>query len=655
MRLVCGSVHAAGVVEPSLLPLVERLQCVLNDVPPPCAPPEILGPSTALEDTSLAAASTLAGRGMDSSEDRASLRDDLALAIEQLGPRVQATAKLSLDEVRRQLPSMPTLIQEVGGAEALKALVESVGGELGSTPVVLAAWADLLDSFFGNAPAEECELRLLQMGEIVDLRGGDWTFLGNEVRQVLWDHRGVMEHAGLIEKVDYKPKEGEMSGPRAAGLSTEARLEHCETLLAREPAGGDLTVWLGFAKAELGTEQLSLGRIDLFDATTGVDFLRAGGRHDDPELREEFEDDSLSEYVFGYIGGTEAGPVVLARVKLGEGLFGPSMRRARRLVEDVIRTAKPGTEWQLTSGAFTFVRDGSSTYWSGRSHETRKEMPRPQYYFEAETAERLGALDPAAIERLFAGEPTLHSAVGDIDWLERVMEIDDQSQRVALGLRLIERLLPRTREQHWNLALKRYVRDVWCQRRIHDFIIDVGYNAAWVVDFPAPNVTTQNPADPRRYTLHGEDAPDFGEHLRVLEALPGLLEQVSPHPLQSRTVHELAARMASAESVLAWKAELAASFDRLTVRAGRQRNAILHGADTSEQVVASLEQFLGWIQSYLSQQALFAANRNVSLSTQLEERRMGARRSWQALEEGQPPVVALFDSAPEPGTFRVGV
>jgi hypothetical protein len=654
MRLVCGNVHSVGFVEPRLLPLVERLQCVLDDVPPPCAPPEILGPGTALEDASLAAASTLAGRGMDSSEDRASLRDDLALAIEQLGPAVQEVAKLSLGEVRRQLPHLPALIQEVRGAEALKALVEGVSAELGSSAVVLAAWADLLDSFFGSAPAAECELRLLQLGEIVDLRGGDWTFMGNEVRKVLWDDRGVMEHAGLVEKIEDEPEAPGASGRIAAGLSTEERLDHCATLLAREPAAGDLTVWLGFAKAELGTEQLSLGRIELFDAKTGVDFLRAGGRHGDPDLREEFEDDFLSEYVFGYIGGSEVPPVVLARVKLGEGLFGPSMRRGRRLVEDMIRTAKPGTEWQIMSGSFTFVRGDSSSYWSGRSHETRKEMPQPQYHFEAETAERLAALDPAVIERLFAGEPTLHSAVGDIDWLERVMEIGDQSQRVALGLRLIERLLPRTREQHWNLALKRYVRDVWCQRRIQDFVIDTGYNAAWVIDFQPPNVVTQNPYDPRRYSLHGEDGHDFGEHLRVMEALPNLVDLVPPDPLQSRTVHELAERMASAGSVLAWKAELAASFDRLTARAGRQRNAILHGADTNEQVVGSLEQFLGGIQSYLSQQALLAANRGVPLSTQLEARRMSARRSWQALEEGQLPVAALFNSAPEPGTFQAG-
>jgi hypothetical protein len=123
------------------------------------------------------------------------------------------------------------------------------------------------------------------------------------------------------------------------------------------------------------------------------------------------------------------------------------------------------------NGASVFVR-GPRQGWFGSAlqvpHEPRIDRFSPDF---EPTADGLTDLEKSLVDHLFAHDPVLHSAIGDIDWFERVSALRDQTQRVALGLRLIERLLPRPQSEHWTqvvkaLSQRRLVsgRDLWLHR-----------------------------------------------------------------------------------------------------------------------------------------------------------------------------------------------
>lgn len=609
-----------------MLALAARLQ----DLDGNQAPPSTLGISAVLAELAAATRSAQAGQMMDSKEDRKSLRDDLARSIEMLGPEFSRTVKLALKQMQIELSRLPVLLNDTGGAQRLEGVIESVREQCESSAAIEAAWADVVDAFHGNSSSDLCELRILQLAELADRRGGNWASMHRKLTSILMDDLTLISMTHNYEL----PNKDEKTG--LAGLTVDERIQLCSEILGAQPEHGNLTVWVGFQNAFLHQPYLKIGPVEFFPGQAWPAAIEQGWPHGDESIKEEFEADSLGLF----LGDPPDLPFVLARVKLGDGNIGASVERARRLSRDLIRVAQPGSEWRMLNGGAAFVRGNGKGWWGSPLQE--EQVPFTDRYspeFEP-TSTGLGKLEDEVAERLRDGEPRLHSAIADIDWVERVAELDDRTQRVALGVRLLERLLPIAPGEHWAAAARHYLADTWCRMMVSSFVADVAHNAVAVIEFPAPVIGKHQPWRERLLPHQGRSY--MIEYEEVILALPELIGLVPSYKLASRTVHELAARMESPETVLAWKAELADEFDRLIERAARQRNEILHGADTATMVVKSIEPFLGWLQSQLAQDALAAAKDRSALAARLERRRANVRARWQALEEGGDPLEILF-------------
>jgi hypothetical protein len=131
------------------------------------APPEILGPITALRELRATAAALLAGRPARSPDDRESMRDDLREAMDALGPRVGAAAIPANAPLRRDLGRLPKLLSEPNGALAAVGLAEAALDALADQVLVGVAWDDVRAAFEGNEFAGICELRIKQLAELV--------------------------------------------------------------------------------------------------------------------------------------------------------------------------------------------------------------------------------------------------------------------------------------------------------------------------------------------------------------------------------------------------------------------------------------------------------------------------------------------------------
>jgi len=104
------------------------------------APPEVLGPVTAVRELRAAAGALLAGRPARSPDDRKSLRDDLRGAINALGPHTAARAASAVAPLRGDLGRLPKLLSEANGALAAVGLAEAALVALADPVLVGAAW-----------------------------------------------------------------------------------------------------------------------------------------------------------------------------------------------------------------------------------------------------------------------------------------------------------------------------------------------------------------------------------------------------------------------------------------------------------------------------------------------------------------------------------
>lgn len=613
-----------SLLEPEMLALAARLK----DIDQIQASPVTLALPAVLTELAGAATSAQAGRLMNSREDRKSLRSDLACSIEAVGPRFSQAAKLALEEMKAELPRLPELLVDPGGAQRLEGVVESVREQCESAAGVQAAWADTVEAFHGSSPADICELRVLQLAELVNHRGGNWVSMLSKLTSILLNR--LDQISVIIDRdLPHKDEEAEL-----AGLTVNERITLCSEVLSAQPESGDLTVWVGFQNALLHQQYLAIGPVEFFTGQAWPEAIEKGWPHGDESIREEFETESLGLFW----GESPDPPFVLARVKLGDYNIGEGVERARRLSRDLIRAAQPGSEWRMLSGGAAFVREKG--WWGSPLQEERTPFA-DSFSPEFEpTADGLDRLEAQVVERLREGEPRLHSALGDIDWVERVAGLDDRTQRVALGVRLLERLLPIAPGEHWVAAASHYLIDPWCQMKIGNFVADVAHNAVSVVEFHAPVIGWKQPW--RERLLPNQGRTYRIEYEETIHALPELIELAPPYKIASRTIEELADRIESSDTVMAWKTDLANDFNQLIERVARQRNEILHGADTSATVVRSIEPFLGWLQSRLASDALAAAEDRVPLAVRLERRRGKARSRWEAIAEGGDPVEVLF-------------
>ncbi len=594
------------------------------------APAHILGPITALRELRTAADAVVTGHGVANAEDRMSLRNDVREALDQLGPRVLETIQALLSRIRSEYGRLPLLLESPEGAAITQGLVDAALDRLRDRGVRLGAWADVRAAFEDDMDAGACELRIRQLAELVELPGGDWRSTGATVRGLLRDDRFALAQVGAIPP----PSPEEVNQP--AGLPLERRLELARDAVAADAPEGELVVWACFANASLADDYFKLEGVEFFSHHLWPDAIRSGWPKTD-EPRQEFADD-WHRFLFDHLPEM---PFVLVSVPLGRGLIAGAAERGRRIAHDLVRAARPYSEWRLVPGAAVHVR-GTDYGWFGTSIDDRDYGPRHRFSPEYEpTAAELKGVNRDLARAVIAGREPAHAAVRDADWERAVARLPEPAQRLALGLRPIERCLPTPAGDRWPMAVTRYLKSWWVDLQLRDFIGDAAHGAVEALEDPIPIIG-------RRTQWRQRLLPDSGDgsytiNLReTLAALDQLRNELPVGSMQQRVVAELAASSASPENWLDLVQNFDRAFDTLLARAARQRNAVVHGADTVPEVLMSVLAFLGSLQSMVIHEQLAAAGAGETLPARLERVSLRIAERREKLVGGVPVIDAIF-------------
>ncbi len=598
------------------------------------APPEILGPVTALRELRATAMALLAGRPPRSPEDRRSLRDDIGRAVDALGPALARGASPALASVRRDLGRLPMLLSDTNGALAVAGLAEASIEAIADAALVSAAWDDVRAAFEGDEFAGTCELRLKQLAELVDIRGGDWRSTSRLVSRVLFDDPEELGRLGAVDLSDL----GEADSRRLnepAGTSLDERLRLAREQLLAEPPTGDMVAWVCFRNAFLRSVYLNVGGVELFGHQLWPEGI-AGGYPDNTYPRREFEDD-WRPFLF-YSMPDE--PFVVASVPLGHGRLAGAEERARTVAQDLIRAARPHSEWSLIKGVAIYVHGGEGG-WFGDPLDARERAEPERYTPRYEpTSGRLADLDPALVEKLRAGEQQAHDAVRDVEWTEAVARVADAPQRLALSTRLVERALPAPAGDHWTGTVSRYLKAWWVDEQGFGLIVDAAEGAVDLLDsIMSPERTEKGwrerllpSAGDLSYTIRGDE---------ILRSIRELINDLPEHSLQRRVASELAHHARSGGDWLDFLSQQGRAFDILLARLVRQRNVVLHGADTVPAVVASVAAFALQLQAFVVHEQLQSAAAGESLLAALERQRIRLERIRDSLESGMSVEAAI--------------
>ena len=602
----------SGDLTPKLLALARRLEAGGE-----LAPPHILGPVTALSDLRSIAEGVLTGHGLLSGDDRASIRDDVREMIDALGPRVRSGAAPSWDAVRADLGRIPRLLETPDGAVAICGLIDAVLVNLRSQSLSVAAWDDLCAAFDSDGTgAAVCELRMMQLAELVRHRGGDWRSTASEVNRILLDDANVLAHRGVLEK---PPDEAGSQEP--AGVPLERRLEVAREAVGDDPPHGEMVGWVCFADAWLANGYLNVGGVEFYADQVWPDGVREGwpqhaARHD------EFDD----EWHTLFFSSLPSSPFALAAVPLGFGPIAGATDRTRKIAQQLIRAARPHSAWKMEPGAAIYVR-GEHSGWFGLPFDRhdRPELPRfsPQ---NEPTGRELGQLDHSVAKAVIDGAPAAEAAVRDAEWAEAVAGLPDPRQRLALGLRLVERCLPSPAGDRWTTSVARYLKDWWVDVQGRELIEDVAVSSVDVLD-ARHGVGAAAPSWRDRLTPW---AGGLSYNIRLDETIRAtgeLLDSLEPASMPHRQATELTRHTDSAEAWLEFMTATGSAFDLLLARAARQRNAIVHGADTLDRVIDGVGPFVALLQSMLVHDQIAAMAAKESLVARLKNGDLPSRRS----------------------------
>jgi hypothetical protein len=228
------------------------------------------------------------------------------------------------------------------------------------------------------------------------------------------------------------------------------------------------------------------------------------------------------------------------------------------------------------------------------------------------------------------------NAARDIEWAEAVATLPSHTQRLALEVRLVERLLPSPPKGTWVSAAERYLKCIWQDRMSLSVIADVAQSAIDILEGPIPLAGQPNPWRDRLISQTGT----LGYQLDLREtllAIPDILDQLEPihDSMQRAYIREFSRLIATPQEWLRYLQRLGAQFDTLLRRASRQRNAIVHGADTEPAIVESAGHFVEWIENVVVSRQLDAAVKGEDFLTRLEKENAVIRAYMQGLGCGQ--------------------
>lgn len=596
------------------------------------APADALGPIAVLEELALQARA-----GFINKADAASLEQDVRSALKELGPQTREAAGDGLDRFLKIMGELRPRIESDADSELLQREVSRLLRCLSRPTVREAAFEDAWRSFRrADRLAERCELRLLQLRELVEHAGFDWNRICSRLDTILADHRGAI--AGLDPTVA-------VEGTETAGLSETKRLALCkEMVVGREPRRSDYVVWLVIDHPAMPEPWVSLGPIDILAGELWPSGLRRDGTLS--RLRQDFVAPAELEDDRGLQPGTdrlELAEVLLARVSLTEVPPGSAAQRARELLRSAIDLANPESTWRLYEGEMVWNQDGG---WSGSSllsPDAARSLNGPRHPAFERTAERLTELDPGWVESLAGGDRVSAEAVRDAKLGLTSSEYHDPLLAVALGTRPLERMLhtfdPGSADR--ATVAGTYLKPAWVKGAIYGELFETALGGLEAARFQAGGEAfgriesllwrRERPGE-RLFSLAGFEL--------VAEDLLQLVDDEGT--IADRLLRRAVRLTTDPAAALGHIETLEGRFERLLARSERQRNTTIHGHLPPHALVDGAAAFLANVGSYVARDLFRHDIGQKAEGLPLAREQAAFARARVALAEGNRLVPSLF-------------
>ena len=258
------------------------------------------------------------------------------------------------------------------------------------------------------------------------------------------------------------------------------------------------------------------------------------------------------------------------------------------------------------------------------------------------TGEFLKELKPGIVERLVASDERTAAALTQRRWERAVAAAEDPAQRLTLSMRTLEEAMPIGRAAGGSVrdSCERYLMETWSMGTLHGQLRDAAYYGTSSALRPGASrdrTELRNAILPSTGDLSFTFKPrTFME--RIAEVFSGLDELTMQH----RMVAEAADWVSSGSAMDAHIEELDGRFRCLLARTIRQRNAVVHGAQTVPQVIANCEPFIRGLCGQVVAQALAAVADGEDPVDRLESARAAWLRQRAALRDGKQPASVVF-------------
>ena len=566
--------------------------------------------------------------------DRSSLRDDVGAALAFLGPEVQVLAKSALADFKAHtLMRLPELLETSEGIRLAASASRTVVARLSTSDAAAAAWRDVRNAFLQNDDLEVGLARIAHLRSVLEHRGHLWRVESESLARLLND--SAVHAAAAGAQVEVPDGFRERHEARARLTETE-RFDFAERLV-RAPGGSEVfVVYMIFRDAALEAGELEVGRVRLIDVGCLRHEFEGGGsltRFGFPDDRRDAQ--FLLEILLDMVPADAQ--VVIGRVE-SSARRGDVIKTARGTLTGIVDVATLPFErqigWHLADGYALVAPDGRLSCRSDPEHAPKRLgglMDRFRFHPER----RLKELDVGLLSAWHEGRDDAINAIELARWHAALRDLPDDRFRVALGIRNLERTLPRARfaGASWTRAVAFYLKELWCWTELLAEIDDIRHH---VISAPLPHDGTE----PAR------SVSPFYENLRatigvdtitreMASKLPTTVAELMPEGSSRwRLLTRFGRDTASATATDKWLGRKHQEFDRLLARAARQRNAVIHGSRTSPPVVENVVGFVQDLNSMVVQMAVDAAASGLPLERHLEEMRVEAIEREARVESG---------------------
>ena len=599
-----------------------------------------MGPVSALRELQAVAQAMLSGRGGPNPSNRPSLVNDLSTALNRLGPATRSTAGPVLTDFLRALPELRARLDRPQGARVIALSLMPLLDRLADPEVCRAAWRDAVATFTDvDAPAEECELRVMQLTELAELVGVDYDVRAGTLQYILSDDAALLHKIGAIP-----------DAPQArhsfAGLTEEQRLDLCEERLPKPAERADVAVWFVINEAAIIDGYLRVGPVQLFAAGMVPDAIGVGGAL--TKLTDDFE--SLDEAgawdevrsLFDNVN-PDVKHRLYARVWVPDAPMGVARRRARDSLEAMISVANSESQWVLLDGYATWAKGR----WQGSSSfiHPQERRYRPVHAVFDRTAAGLSDFVPAFLDRLLAGDPLAQEAIEDALWTATLSKLPGVAQRIVLAIRALERTLSQAQiksTDSWAEAASTYLRVPWIMAAIQSDLLFAAHAAVRGISqfdpaLDAVRSRVQDAALP--VTGPGERTPSAAG---LASVAADALNHIEPGTYEHRLVAEQHDLLTSPLTALKRLDDLDKQFDTLLRRSERHRNAIVHGTAIEHDALSTVDDFVILLARLVAQEAMRQAETGKPPLVELERERVRDLDARAGLAAGDGVVEVLF-------------